>query len=332
MSKLSVVICTYMRPESLERLLISIKEQTEYPEEILIIDGSTNTKTSELLENTTIENLTYYRVPPEHRGLTRQRNYGVERVSSSIDIISFLDDDTVLQENYIKNLKKGFEELPDAIGIGGVAINENRWKKNEANYKSSTSTYILEGYYIKESLRNKVRNVLKLSSPYPPSVMPPYSHGRTYMYPLTNKRYPVDLIVGMSMAFKKSIFDEIQFSKYFEGYGLYEDADFSIRAGNFGQLYVDTNVQLEHFHAPSGRPNQYKYGKMVTRNGWFIWRTKFPKPSFKNILKWYAISYVLIFIRFLNVITTKKRVEAFTESLGRVVGLFSLIFNKPKRI
>jgi hypothetical protein len=35
-------------------------------------------------------------------------------------------------------------------------------------------------------------------------------------------------------------------------------------------------------------------------------------------------------IRFVNVITTNKRKEAFTEALGRCYGLISLIFNKPK--
>jgi hypothetical protein len=38
------------------------------------------------------------------------------------------------------------------------------------------------------------------------------------------------------MAFRKVVVDSIKFSFYFEGYGLYEDADFSIRALQFGKM------------------------------------------------------------------------------------------------
>ena len=41
----SLIICTYMRPVPLQTLLDSVLEQTVYPHEILIIDGSTNTAT-----------------------------------------------------------------------------------------------------------------------------------------------------------------------------------------------------------------------------------------------------------------------------------------------
>jgi hypothetical protein len=42
------------------------------------------------------------------------------------------------------------------------------------------------------------------------------------------------------------------------------------------------------------------------------------------------IALLLTIIRFSNILTTKNRVEAFTESMGRIIGWWSLIFNKPK--
>ena len=159
--------------------------------------------------------------------------------------------------------------------------------------------------------------------------MPEYSHGKTCSFPITGKVYEVDLLIGMSFSFKKSVFQHIGFSTYFEGYGLYEDADFSIKAQKFGKNVISTKVQLSHFHNPSGRPNQYQYGKMVVRNGWYVWRLKYPKPSWVARFKWHAITLVLAIIRAVNVITTAKRKEAFTEFLGRMTGWFSLFFNKP---
>ena len=111
---------------------------------------------------------------------------------------------------------------------------------------------------------------------------------------------------------------------------MYEDADFTLRLSKTGKLYVNTKAQLGHFHDQSGRPNKYQYGKMVLRNGWYVWRVKFPNPSLKAKFKWNAIVLLLTVIRFSNIFTTKKRQEAFTESLGRFVGWLSLLYNKPK--
>lgn len=319
-----------MRAKPLLNLLNSVKNQTYYPSEILVIDGSTNDETKNAIENNSFKNLIYYQVSAEHRGLTKQRNFGISKVSNEIDIVAFLDDDTVLEKDYFENIVKAFNENPDSIGVGGVAINENKWKVNINNIKQSSKYYTIENYYIKESSRNYLRNILGLSSNKLPGIMPEFSNGRTCSYPLNGKSYPVDLIVGMAMNFRKSVFDSIKFSTYFEGYGLYEDADFSLRALQLGQNYIATSAQLSHFHDSSGRPNKYNYGKMVLRNGWYVWRIKYPKPSLIARIKWNAIAFLLTLIRFTNTFTTNKRKEAFTESLGRTVGWFSLLFNKPK--
>ena len=110
---------------------------------------------------------------------------------------------------------------------------------------------------------------------------------------------------------------------------MYEDADFSLRVLQFGKNVINTKVKLNHYHAASGRPNQYQYGKMVVRNGWYVWRVKYPNPSLKAKFKWNAIVLLLAFTRFSNIFTTNKRQEAFTEFSGRIIGWLSLIINKP---
>lgn len=319
-----------MRAKALLNLLNSISNQTNYPTEIIVVDGSTNNETQEILEKNKFENLSYYKVDEQNRGLTKQRNFGISKVDSASEIVSFLDDDTILEKDYFENIITTFIEKSDAIGVGGVAINENKWKINSKNINKSDKFYVLENYCIKESSRNYLRNILGLGSNEMPGVMPEFSHGKTCSYPLNQKTYPVDLLVGMAMNFRKSLFDTITFSTYFEGYGLYEDADFSLRALKFGQNYVNTSAKLSHYHDSSGRPNQYNYGKMVVRNGWYVWRVKYPNPSTKARLKWNLISFLLTLIRFSNTFTTSNRKEAFTESMGRIVGWFSLLFNKPK--
>jgi glycosyltransferase involved in cell wall biosynthesis len=88
-----------MRPKPLLSLLQSVQTQTLYPDEILIIDGSTNQDTEQILIENQFKNLHYFLVPDKHRGLTKQRNFGIERVGSEMQIVCFLDDDVVLESD-----------------------------------------------------------------------------------------------------------------------------------------------------------------------------------------------------------------------------------------
>ncbi|MFV5692422.1 glycosyltransferase family 2 protein [Flavobacterium sp. LT1R49] len=329
--KFTLIICTYMRSQPLLQLLQSVKKQTLYPDEILIVDGSTNSETEIALQENHFVNLSYFLVPPTHRGLTKQRNYGLDKVNATSDVIAFLDDDTELLPNYFEELIATFTSDEAITGVGGVALNENSWSLIQPDVTYDSHRYIqFEGYVYKEGQRNVVRNYLGLQSYLGPGKMPDYSHGKTCGFPLNGRTYEVDLLIGMSFAFRKKVFDSLRFSTYFEGYGLYEDTDFSIRALQFGKNVVNTKLQLKHFHHPSGRPNHYKYGKMVVRNGWYVWRTKNPKPLIGSQLKWHAITILLTIIRFSNTFTTTKRKEAFTEAIGRAMGWLTLLFNKPQ--
>lgn len=321
-----------MRSEALLNLLHSVQNQILCPNEIVIVDGSVNEETKRTLNNKEFQNLKYFLVSGAHRGLTKQRNFGISKVGNDSEIICFLDDDTVLESDYFAEIIKTFQTNNDVSGVGGVAINEYKWKLQEENVLyNKNKFYLFEGYYYKEGLRNVMRNYLGLASNLGPGKMPDYSHGRTCGFPMTGKTYEVDLLIGMSMSFRRSVFDKINFSRFFEGYGLYEDADFSLRALQFGKNVINTKAHLSHFHAESGRPNKYLYGKMVVRNGWYVWKVKNPNPNFKNCFKWNAITILLTLIRYTNILSENNKKEVFAEALGRTVGWWSLIFNRTKQ-
>jgi GT2 family glycosyltransferase len=329
----SLIICTYKRPKPIISLLDSVVLQTVYPNQILIVDGSIDNETADVINSSTYDNLIYYKVPPEHRGLTRQRNYGIERIITSTEVVCFLDDDTILESNYFEELIKTYQNDNSIIGVGGVDTINNNWKHKKVNAKYNKYKYFcFEDYYYPEGLRNVVRNYLGLASNLGSGKMPEYSHGRTCGFPLNGKVYEVDLLIGMSFSFKRIVTDNCKFSSYFEGYGLYEDADYSIRAQQYGINVINTNAKLAHYHDASGRPNKFQYGKMVVRNGWYVWRVKYPNPSFKAQLKWHAITLLLTGIRISNAITSSQKREAATESIGRIVGWLSLLLNKPKML
>ena len=329
--KFSLIICTYMRPSPLLQLLQSVQGQTIYPDEILIIDGSTNDETQLALTENQFPNLYYFAVPPEQRGLTRQRNYGIERVGTAMEVVCFLDDDTVLEKEYFEQLLKTYEIYPEALGVGGYIVNESQCEFVGDGYQAKTDEYYFDGWKRKDGSRFILRKKLGLDSDCPPGFSPPFSHSRSVGFlPPSGKIYEVEQFMGGVSSFRKTVFASLRFSTYFEGYGLYEDADFTLRLSKKGNLYVNTAARLNHYHDSSGRPNQYLYGVMVVRNGWYIWRTKNPKPSLSAILKWHSITILLGIIRFSNTFTTTKRISSFTESLGRTKGWLSLLWNKPK--
>ncbi|GAB5564480.1 MAG: glycosyltransferase family 2 protein [Winogradskyella sp.] len=325
----SLVICTYMRPQPLLSLLNSVAYQTVYPDEILIIDGSRDNDSRLVVENKAFKNVIYYQVNDQNRGLTKQRNFGIKKVNKNSEIICFLDDDTVLDKHYFQELLITYQKYPEALGVGGYITNEVKWQRK--TLPLSSKKYYFEDWERLEPLRFRIRKLFGLLPDKPPGYFPEFSHGRSVSFiPPTGKIYKVQQLMGGVSSFKKEIFRNIKFSSYFEGYGLYEDADFTLRLSKLGQLYLNTAAQLEHHHSGSGRPNQFKYGKMVARNGWYVWRVAYPKPRLKNKLKWHLTFIILTNLRFLNVLSTEKRMSSLSEALGRCFGWLTLFINKPR--
>lgn len=329
--KAALIICTYMRPKPLKRLLESVMIQTQLPDEVLVVDGSTNNATKQMLEQAHFKNVRYLQVSAQNRGLTKQRNIGVQQLAKTTDVVCFLDDDTELQADYFEELLSTYKKKPDALAVGGYITNEVSWEKVSKGNIHKTKEFVYDGYKRKDGSRFVLRKQLGLDSNVPPAHFPEFGHGRSVGFlPPSDKTYQVAQIMGGVSSYRKEVFESMQFSTYFEGYGLYEDADFSLRLSKKGNLYVNTAARLSHFHNPDGRPNQYRYGKMVVRNGWYVWRVAYPNPSLKAKVKWHAITMLLSLIRFANTFTTKKRKAALTESLGRFVGWWSVLFDRPK--
>jgi GT2 family glycosyltransferase len=316
-----------MRPVPLLNLLNSVKVQTLYPNEILIIDGSTNDETRAIIAQNSFQNLTYFQVSEADRGLTKQRNYGISKVSNDIDVICFLDDDTILETDYFKELITTYSIFPDALGVGGYITNEVQWEKVEENYVPKKDEFYFDGWKRKESKRFIIRKKLGLDSNKPPGFMPEFSNGRGVGYlPPSAKIYQVEHFKGGVASYRKEIFGRFQFSSYFEGYGLYEDADFTLRISKIGNLYFNSNARLAHYHNVSGRPDKFNYGKMVVRNGWYVWRVNFPNPSLKARVKWNLIFFILSFILLGNVLTKPNKRATINEFAGRMVAWLSLLF------
>jgi GT2 family glycosyltransferase len=327
--KLSLIVCTYRRPAQVRLLLHSVCDQSRVPDESLIVDGSADDETrsvvAELQNGWVAGDLKYYQVPPEERGLTRQRNYGIARARG--EIVAFLDDDTIPEGIYFEEIMDCFARHPDAAGVGGYVTNEIRWRKLPGA-RRSLSSFRFGDWERREDYRWRFRRLLGLDSSSPPGWMPPSGHGRPISFlPPDGRDYPVEFLMGCAMAWRRETVRLHAFSSYFEGYGLYEDLEFCLRASQSGKLYVRTRATLAHYHAAAGRPSHFRYGEMIVRNGWFVWRRRWPDPPLSSRACWWATTLLLSVCRLADVARRGARGRAQIEAMGRLWGLAKLVCN-----
>ncbi|MFL6200247.1 MAG: glycosyltransferase family 2 protein [Thermoanaerobaculia bacterium] len=321
---LSLIVCTYRRPGPVRRLLDAVAAQTCRPDEVLVVDASLDADTEEAVRGLGV---TYERVPPEERGLTRQRNWGIARVRG--DVIAFLDDDTVPEPGYFAEVLACFERHPDAVGVGGYIFNEVDWRR--AAGQPSLAVYRNGGWERREDFRWRLRRLSGLDSPLPPGRMPASGHGRpTGFIPPDGEDHPVELFMGGAAAWRRELLERVRFSPWFEGYGLYEDMDFCLRAGRHGSLWLCTRARLAHLHDAAGRPHRFRYGEMVVRNGWRVWRLRWPSPPWPDRGRWWATTLLLALCRLGDAVRGPERTAAFSEALGRFWGSVSLLWDRPE--
>jgi GT2 family glycosyltransferase len=331
-ARLSLIICTYRRPLQVQRLLGAIGSQSMPPVETLIVDSSSNDETERVVQRfqseKKIRDLQYCRVPPEHHGLTRQRNFGIAHAEG--DIIAFLDDDTIPEPRYFENIIDCFERHNEAIGVGGHITNEVQWWQANGRPRQSLSVFRSGEWERREDYRWRLRKLLGLASPLSPGWMPPSGHGRPISFlPPDEQDHKVEFIMGGASAWRSKIFQHHEFSSYFRGYGLYEDLDFCVRASHDGGLYLCTKARLAHYHDPLGRPNHFRYGEMVVRNGWFVWKRRWPIPNASDRVRWWAITTLLALCRVGDVLRGSRASVALTEAAGRLWGMTKLLWDKP---
>jgi GT2 family glycosyltransferase len=307
------------------------------PDETLIVDGSPDDETGRVVRAFmrgggragAVKGLKYFRVPPAERGLTRQRNYGVARARGRV--VAFVDDDIVPEADYFAETLACFERHPEAAGVGGFITNEVEWRRAGDDGRAPSSVYKSGGWERREAYRWRLRRLLGLASELPPGWMPAAGHGRPVGYlPPDGRDHAVEFLMGCSFAFRREVFARRRFSSYFEGYGLYEDMDFCVRAAEDGPLYLTTRARLAHYHAPAGRPSRFRYGLMVVRNGWFVWRRRHARPPLPARARWWMTTALLAVCQLADAARGPGRRQELAEVFGRAWGMLTVLLRAPK--
>lgn len=118
--KFSVVICTHSLDiyEHLIEAVESVRSQTYGNVELIVVVDGNQPLYDQMIEDYDSVTILHNN---ENLGLSKSRNRGVER--SSGDVIAFLDDDAVADDQWIEQLASVYEHR-DAIAVGGKMVGD----------------------------------------------------------------------------------------------------------------------------------------------------------------------------------------------------------------
>ncbi|MEM6527969.1 MAG: glycosyltransferase, partial [Chloroflexota bacterium] len=116
----SVIVCTYRAPASLQRTLWSLVQQALNPTdyEIIVVDNRSSTETADLVTQTAAHTVTHmvYCAEPQI-GLSHARNRGIDMARAPI--VAFIDDDAEADSHWLASLLAVYRSYPDAWAVGG---------------------------------------------------------------------------------------------------------------------------------------------------------------------------------------------------------------------
>jgi len=290
--KASLIVPTMNRPESLKETLSSVLLQSRFPDELIIVDQSTNEETKRVFDYFSplfigkIGQVKYFH--QKEPSLVKARNRGV--LESDGDIVCFIDDDIILSPEYFSGVMFYFQ---DPL-IGGVSGNV-------------VMTGYAAGYFRgwKWSIRKILLRVFLINS-FDGRMTP-----STFGFPIYDREIEktkvVEIFNGYSMNYRREFILKNLPDVWFSGYSLREDVDLSYRISRSARLVMASDIRLIHRHSEANRPDLYELKRMEFRNFKYLFK-KFRSSWLTNVLFSYSIIGVF-FIDFLEFLSNPFKLE-----------------------
>ena len=235
------------RPADLEKALVSVLAQTRLPEEIWVIDQSTDERSKVLCERLSAERAEGVRIRyvyQEEKSLVKARNRGIGLVTG--EILSFLDDDIVLDADYFEKIHSEFVKDPKLAGVSGNARVLENWHGWRWGLRKALSNLFLISHYDGRMTLSGLG-------------YPIFDHEITRVM-------NVEMLPGCNMNFRVSSIKGETFDEYFSGYSYREDAEYSYRISKRGALRQIPDARLWHYYSTSNRLSEAELRKMKVKN------------------------------------------------------------------
>lgn len=226
---ITAVIPTKNRPHDLARAVASVRNQRRLPDELLIVDQSpdeaSRTAVQAALDGSALRARLSYVLDSSISGLVPAKAEAVRRARG--DVVCFLEDDTVLEPDYLLQMERGFLDVPAMLGCCGVVT----------NLPPLPPFYVRLFHFFHRGIFHDARVGV-------------HGFARGSNLPLISSNY---LSGGLS-AYRREVFDAVSFDLENDFFML-EDVDFSTRAAQrFGQrFFINPNARLEHRMSPVNR-------------------------------------------------------------------------------
>lgn len=130
MKKLSIVICTYNREKYIAESILAALNQTVSQEEyqVIVVNNNSKDRTDEICRELMRQHQFDYFVET-NQGNSYARNRGIQESTGAI--IVFIDDDAMMEPDYVKNLLSFYQTYPNVDAAGGRIYPRYEEKKAE---------------------------------------------------------------------------------------------------------------------------------------------------------------------------------------------------------
>jgi GT2 family glycosyltransferase len=267
------VIATRNRHDHLLRAVRSLLEQTVLPAELCIVDSSDETQARVEIERMCADacvDLDY--VHPAPRGLTRQRNLGIDRTTG--DPVFLIDDDVWMAPDAHEEVLAEYERWgPELGGVRGTPLRPpipNRltvlWRKlfGMGGWWPEASGRMRAGFFAEAVVDSADVRM-------------------------------IESFTGWFMSFRRSVFERERFDENLTGYAFKEDADFSYRVAKRGYVLVQTpRARVDHLKTQSQRLPPFDLQRMNVANQLYLHRKNMPQTLRHRAALWWALLGYLI--------------------------------------
>ena len=149
MPVISVVIPVYNKEKFIENTIYSVLNQTLSDFELIIVDDSSTDKSLSIIDSIKDKRIKTYSI--KNSGVSKSRNYGVEKSTSNL--IAFLDADDLWKNNHLEKLYKLYLENPNCGMYAMSYIKNINFKSYKKSYFGlSNFSGILENFFTSSSV------------------------------------------------------------------------------------------------------------------------------------------------------------------------------------
>jgi len=257
----SVVICTLDRPKELLSCLRSVALQTVTPLEILVVDASSDWKDHTLQYQQAVGQISLQHLAAKP-GLTAQRNAGVQLSAS--DVVLFLDDDVILDANYVAAIRATFDLDP----TGSVAGVEGEFTNNPyAHGRQAWKSRLWRWLFLQGGQTPKGGYMLR--------------SGRPVYRSRSEGIVPVEVSCGIT-AYRRTVLQQFLLDEHLDKYAWMEDADLSYRVTRNHRIYHTPFARLAHYPSAKARLKPKEMAAMRVYNHCYLFEKNMPQTLFNQ--------------------------------------------------